>query len=364
MTKPKKHIIGLSRTPPSFEDRAGKVYRFDRNEKTTPFPEKHLRKILENIHPDEMIAYPELEPLYQKLAKWLNIDRSELLITSGSDTGIKAVYEVYVEDGDEIIILSPTYGMYYVYGRMFGATTKEVFYDDDLSLPVGRLLELINEKTKLVAIANPNLTGTVIFDHDLIKVIEESKKVNALVLLDEAYYHFYNGTMISFINKYDNLIILRTFSKGFGIAPLRVGYVASNKEIIDQLYKVKLTHEITVFGKKFGSYLLENLEILNDYVDQVFKAKEVLYDRLPKIEFEVLKSHANFVFFKPPSNINSKQLMARLEEKRIFIKGPFTKKPFSGHLRVTVGTQDQMNMFCDEIENILKTQTSVAESRG
>ena len=353
MIEPRKFLKNLTRTPITPEDRIGKVHRLDRNERTTAFPKEHLQKILASVTMDEMVAYPEVEPFYHKLACWLKVDREELLVASGSDTCIKMVFEVYVQEGDEVVVISPTYGMYLVYCRMFGATAREVFYDPDLSLPLERVLGAITPKTKLVAIANPNHTGTVIAEADLLKVIQAAQKVNALVLIDEAYHHFYPGTMVAFIRQFDNLIIIRTFSKSFGIAPLRVGYTVSNKEIIKQLYKVKQTHDITFFSAKTGSYLLDHLEVMTDYATQVNRAKDVLYQRLPAMGFEVLRSEANFVFFKCPAKVDAKKLLGDLEKKKIILKGPFNQIPFTGHLRVTVGSPGQMNMVCDAIKELL-----------
>ncbi len=354
MIEPKKHLKELTRTPITPEDRIGRVHRLDRNERTTPFPKEHLQNILSSITVDEMVAYPEVEPFYHKLADWLKVKREELLVASGSDTSIKMVFEVYVQEGDEVVVISPTYGMYVVYCRMFGAKAVEIFYNPDLSLPIERVLSAITPKTKLVTIANPNHTGTVIPEEDLIRVIKAAHQVNALVLIDEAYYHFYPQTMAGHIHQYDNLIIIRTFSKGFGIAPLRVGYTISNTEIIQQLYKVKQTHDITVVSAKAGAYLLDHLQIMTDYVQEVDRAKAVLYKRLPAMGFDVLHSHANFVFFKCPSGTDGKKLLADLQDMHIILKGPFNQSPFTGHLRVTVGSVEQMNMVCDQIQQLIR----------
>ena len=347
MIQPKKHLINLTRTPITPEDRIGKVLRLDRNERTTAFPKEHLARILASVTPDEMTAYPEVEPFYHKLAGWLGVRREELLIASGSDTNIKMVFEVYVEEGDEVVVITPTYGMYAVYCRMFGAKAREVLYDPDMSLPVSRVVEAIGLKTKLVTIANPNHTGTVISEEGLAGIIKAAKAVNALVVIDEAYYHFYPKTMLGYIHQFDNLIIVRTLSKAFGIAPLRVGYMVSNQEIIKQLYKVKQTHDITFFSAKAGSYLLDHLEIMQDYVREVNEAKAYLYARLPKMGFAVLKSEANFMYFKVPAGADPDKIVSGLAQKKIMIKGPFNQTPFKGHLRVTVGTVPQMTALCD-----------------
>ena len=353
MIEPRHCFRSLRRTAPAAEDRIGNVYRFDRNEKTTPFPQEHLKAILAAIHPDEIVAYPQLEPFYQKLASWLGVSRDQVLLASGSDTAIKAVYEVYVDEGDEVVMLTPTYGMYQVYCRMFGAKPIDIRYEADMSLPAERILDAIDDDTKLVALANPNHTGTVISEEDLLTIARKALRHEALVLVDEAYFHFYDRTMIRFVDDYENIVIIRTFSKAFGVAPLRIGYTVANKGVVDQLYKAKLTHEITAFAARTGEYLLDHLEIMRDYVQDVNEGKDVLYRRLPRRDCEVLRSEANFAFFKPPEGIDGKQVIRDLVERRIFIKGPFADVPFNGHLRVTVGTASQMEMFCSAVEEII-----------
>lgn len=356
MIEPKRKVKELYRTPPDFLDsRAGSVFRLDRNERTTPFPHKHLKKILSNIDPDEIAAYPELEPFYRKLSNWLKIRRSQVLLTSGSDTGIRAVFEVYVEEGDEVIILSPTYGMYAVYISMFGAVKREIGYDEDLSLPVERVLDAINNYTKLIALANPNHTGTVLSEEALREIIASANKHGAMVLVDEAYFHFYGGTMLPCIDKYDNLIVLRTFSKAFGIAALRVGYLVSAEENISNLYKVKLTHEITGLAARFGQYLIDNPSIMEDYVADVRAGVAFLTEEFNGLGIETPPTHTNFLYANLAGGVDGKELIRMLREKNFYISGPFMKAPFNNHIRVTVGPVWQMRLFFEEFRIIYGT---------
>jgi len=352
MVEAKKYIKGLFRTLPESAKRAGKIVRLDRNEHTTPFPERHLRNILDNITPDEIAAYPELEPFYGKLSKWLKVNRDQLLITSGSDTGIKAIYEVYVEEDDEVVVFPPTYEMYAVYCAMFGGIKKEVLYNEDFSLPVEKVLNAINHKTKLVAIANPNHTGTPFKESELIEIIKAARDNDAMVLIDEAYYHFYEYTMLPYINKFDNLIIARTFSKAFGIAALRVGYLVSNKDTIAQLYKDKLTHEITIVSAKFGEYLLDHLEIMEDYIREVKKGIEYLSKEFRQLGISTPKTYANFLYAKLPEGIDAERMVKLLKEKNFYIRGPFSMPPLKGFIRITVGPVEQMRDFISVFKQI------------
>lgn len=345
MIEPKKNIKNLFRTPPSFGDRIGKIERLDRNERTVSFPREHMDAIWKSINAEELVAYPELEPFYKKLSGWLGVSRGQVLLASGSDTAIKAIYEVYLEEGDEVLMFPPTYGMYPVYCEMFGGIKKQVSYNEDFTLSLEKVLKEINDKTKLITIANPNHTGTPISESDLLEILKAARDKEALVLIDEAYYHFYENTTLPYVGKFDNLIIVRTFSKAFGIAPLRIGYVVSNKGIIDQLYKVKLTHEVTSVSAKFGEYLLDHLEIMEEYVRDVKEGIEYLQEEFSKLGIVTPKTYTNFMFARLPERFDSKQIVSLLKEKGFSINGPFSKVPINGFIRITAGPITQMRRF-------------------
>jgi len=353
MVKPKPLIKKMWRPDPDDSSRSD-YYRFERNERTTLFKDDVFHDIISSLSSYDLVAYGELEPFYDKILNWLDLKRENILLTSGSDAGIRAVYETYISEKNEVIISLPNYAMFSAYADMFGAKAIQIYYDKDLSLNVKEILKKINKKTKLIVISNPGHTGTIVPEKDLIQITKVAEKFGTIVLIDEAYHHFYSGTMIKFVSEFNNLIITRTFSKAFGLASIRIGILIGNKKMISELYKIKLVHEVTGLAAKIGSYLLDHLDIVDRYVEDVNLGKEVLYSRFKKIGFEVLKSEANFVFFQVHSIMEPLQLKNYLEKKNILIRGPFNKPPFDNHLRITVGNEKQMNMFCDTIENYLK----------
>ncbi len=354
MIEPKENMKRLFRTAPVSVNRIGRVVRLDRNERTVSFPEEHLKKIWQSISPEEVVAYPELEPFYEKLSGWMNVDRNQVLLTSGSDTGIRAIYEVYLEQGDEVLVFPPTYAMYSVYCAMFGGVIKEVFYGEDFSLPLESVLNAIGHKTKLVVIANPNHTGTALPESELLQILKVAKDNQALVIIDEAYYHFHEETMLPYINEFDNLIIVRTFSKAFGVAALRIGYLISNKDKISQLYKAKLTHEITGISAKFGKYLLEHLEIMNNYVQGVKEGIKYLSKELEELGVITFQTCTNFLFAKLPVEVDREQMVKLLKEKKFYISGPFSTAPIKGLIRITAGPAEQMRDFISAFKSIHK----------
>jgi histidinol-phosphate aminotransferase len=352
MIKPKELVSKMWRPTPDDSSRSD-FFRFERNERTTLYKEKEFNEIISTISSYDLVAYGELEPFYNKIIEWLNIDRSNLLLTSGSDAGIKSIYETYITEDDEVLITLPNYAMFSVYADMFGAKKINHYYEKDLTLNVDQLIHKINSKTKLVVISNPGHTGAVIAERELVVVIEKAGLNKSLVLIDEAYHHFYPETMIDYIDRFENIVLTRTFSKAFGLASLRIGLLIGCKKIINELYKVKLVHEITGVAAKIGGYFIDHMDLVDQYVNEVNQGKNVLYKRLGKTGFEVLKSETNFVFFKTTMGVSPIGLKQYLEENCIFIKGPFSKHPFDNHLRITVGDEEQMNYFCDTLDNFL-----------
>ncbi len=354
MIEPRNILKKISRAPTNTEGRIGKVMRLDHNERTTSLPQAVLDAVWKTIAPEEVVAYPPLEGLYQKLAKSLDILREMLLLTYGSDTGIRMVFDTYINEGDEVVTLNPSYGMFSVYCDMFGAKKVFVEYNEDFTLPVSRITDKIKAKTKLIIIANPNHTGTAMSEEDILTVLNVATKVNALVLVDEAYHYFFEGTMMAHLQSYDNLIIVRTLSKAFGIAPLRVGYLASQVGNINNLYKVKLTHDITSVSAKFAEYFIEHPEIYSEHVKDVNEGKEYLSQEFQKFGGYVFPSVANFVFVRLPVSIDAAKIVRMLEKRNVWIKGPFKGVPIEGFIRITVGPRDQMAVFMKHFNEVVQ----------
>jgi len=359
MIEPRSLLKNVSRALTNTEGRIGKGMRLDHNERTTPLSGKMIEAVWKTISPEELVAYPALESLYAKLAKSLGVSREMLLLTYGSDTAIRMVFDTYVNPGDEIITLNPSYGMFAVYADMFGAKKNLVEYNADFSLPVNRITDKINPKTKLVILADPNHTGTAMPQQDIISVIEKASIVGALVLVDEAYHYFHDQTMISFIGRYDNLIIVRSLSKAFGIAPLRVGYLISQPVNIQNLYKVKLTHDITSVSAKFAEYLLDHPEIWKEYVKDVNEGKVYLTREFAILGGHVFPSVTNFVFVRLPDGMDAIKLVRGLESRNVWIKGPFKGVPVDGYIRITVGPAAQMGIFMGHLKEVMGTSQAL-----
>ncbi|PWS28173.1 hypothetical protein DHW03_11530 [Pedobacter yonginense] len=356
MIKSKKLVSMIDRPSPDILERSN-LYRFEKNERTTLFSEAEFKEIMASITSFDLVAYGELEPLYLAVCKWLKVDREQLLITAGSDQGIKAVYETFIEQGDEVINYAPNYAMFSVYAKLFGAVETVKHYNNSFLIDIDDLIASIGEKTRMVIISNPGHNGVTVAENDILRVLEHTKNTNTIVLVDEAYVDFSKVDMLKHINTYNHLLIVRTMSKAFGIASVRVGFLLACKELIAELYRVKPVHEIDGVAAKIAKYLVENQSIKLKFVADVNEGKQVLKEKLNSMGMEVIPSDTNFVYFKLNRNVDPKQVVEKLMEKKIFIKSPINVSPFSPFLRTTVGDAVQMEYFCTELEQTIQSMS-------
>jgi len=242
--RPRPHVRALHRVR-NAGGRLGRV-RLDKNEHTEGLPPDVVRAILSDIGPDRLATYPELDVFYAKLAAHLGVAPGQVLVTAGSDAGIKAMYEVFVAPGDEVLLLQPTYAMFHVYAGLFEAKMVAAPYADDLSLDLDALLALIHSRVSLVAIANPNSpTATTIAPAALRTIVEKAAACDTVVLMDEAYFPFHDETMIGEIRRYPNLAVTRTFSKAYGLAALRIGYAVGPAPVLNAARSAAIPLSVT-----------------------------------------------------------------------------------------------------------------------
>ena len=210
---------------------------------------------------------------------------------------------------------------------------------------------------KLIYIANPNQpSGTSLKKKHIENILKFTKKKNILVIIDEAYIDFSSQkSSINLVNKYENLIVLRTFSKGFGSAGLRVGYLVSNFDNVNEVNKVRPLHNINSLGIKFASYLLKNKSIIRENVSKINQSKMMLYKFCKNNNLDFLKSDTNFVniFF---TEKKSREIIKFLQKKKILVRlreyRTKNKKIFS--VRVSLGHRKTTQIFLKNFRKYLK----------
>jgi len=332
-----------------------KYTRLDKNEKSTPLKDGHLRLLREYIISETITAYPEPEPLYEKLSVFLGVDTSELYLTTGSDLGIKAVFEVFIEKHSKILMHSPCYAMFDIYRKLFGAKKTEVPFNRDLSLDLGYYCGKITKEISLVVLENPNgFVGTSFDIPDVVEVIKKASENGSLVVIDEAYFHFCNSTVANYINQFDNLIISRTFSKAFSMAGVRLGYLMANKNLIQQLRKFKPMHEVTNPAVAIGCFILDHMEILEERVAENRRVMEYFVDRCADKGIEVIPTDANFVLLRLPGGIDGAVFQNKMRERGMLVRRPFAQDFLKGLVRIGMGEKEQMDRLLEAMEDLIQ----------
>ncbi len=281
----------------------------DKNENTHPKLVKLYQNILRNIKPIHISTYPELGSLYKKISSHENLSSKNIIFSHGSDGCIKNIFEGFIKKNQKVLTLSPTFVMYDIYPKIFNLNHLKFDYNFSKNGPKIDLKNLIKkvkkEKPKFLCIANPNSpTGTIIEEVNIHKLIKVCKSVKCFLLIDEAYYGFYNNTSKKFIKRYDNVFIIRSLSKAWGLAGLRLGYIISNKKNIEVINKIRPMYEINTFGAEFLKLLLDKKYFvkLKLIIKEMINAKYLFYKFLKKNNIKYFLSHGNFVHFKIKQN--------------------------------------------------------------
>lgn len=333
--------------------------KLNANENPYGLPSEIIEEILRKAKKLEYSRYPDAkaEKLSEIISASLGLTPSNIIIGNGSDELIDYLIKAFSEKGRKVITTAPSFAMYKIYSIVNDTNFVEIPLDqNNFSLNEdGILEEAEKEDSSIVFIAYPNApTGNYFADDKIIKIIEES---DCLVVVDEAYYEFGGKTFVPLISRYDNLAILRTFSKAYSLAGLRVGYLLSNPEIINEVEKVKSPFNVNTFSQLAAQIVYENKEILKGSVKKIIEERERLINRINEIPFfKAHPSQTNFLLVEVGSKENIDLVYHSLLEQGILVQ-IISDPVFSTSryfLRVTVGNKGENDILLKELENISK----------
>ncbi|MBV9612671.1 MAG: histidinol-phosphate transaminase [Acidobacteriaceae bacterium] len=344
---PRDAILQMAPYHPPTGQRRSKL-RLDFNENTVGASPHVLDFIKRYLTAADLSIYPEYEHAREDLAAHFGVALDELTLTNGTDEAIHLLVTTYVNDGDEVLILRPSYAMYKFYSELAGARVGEIDYrSETLAFPLEELLERITPETRAVFISNPNNpTGT----GTSVKAIEQilSKAKNGAVLVDEAYYEFSGVTVLPCLGEYANLFVSRTFSKTYGMAAMRCGCLLSNASNIEYVRKGQSPYSVNAMAAMAARIAVQDHKFVEEYVLEVLTARELLYVGLERLKIPYTKSQANFVLFQ--AGDRAIEIRDELRNRGVLVRDRSYELP--GSIRVTVGTRDQVQRFLDELEQI------------
>jgi histidinol-phosphate aminotransferase len=328
--------------------------RLDRNEKVGIWDKNMLTEIFSK-QPDYFLSvYPDSTNLYNKIAKHNGVDTSQVLITSGIDGALKTIYDVMTEPGDLVGVATPTYAMYYVYAKIFQVNLDCIEYTEDLKFNFKAFDAFLEKKPSVFFLPNPNQPVESAFNIDELRVFaQKTLEKNCLFVIDEAYFMFGCDSGLDLINEFENVVITRTFSKGFGVPSIRLGYMMSNASNMNVLTKTRMAHESNSLINAVGEYLLDNYSIVESYNNKVIESRDQLKTELAELGIKSHGSNGNYLLLNIGDSDKAESFVKFLREKLIYVKGPWSK-PRDKYITITIGPKELMNKFLDATKEFLK----------
>lgn len=322
------------------------------NTNESPYPPSQnvyeaVKKEAEKLH---LYSDPQASVITEKIAKRYGVDKSQVLVTNGSDEVLNFAFMAFGSGKKEMLFPNITYGFYTVFAELNGLKYREVPLKGDFTIDVNDYIG----KDTMIVIANPNAPTGIALTLDEIEKIVKSNK-NSVVVIDEAYVDFGAQSAVSLVDKYDNLLVTMTFSKSRSMAGGRIGFGIGSREIINDLNTIKYStnpYNVNRISQVAGACAIDSDEYYMANCKEIIKAREYTKKSLEELGFLVLDSRANFLFAKS-DKISGKDLYLKLKENGVLVRH-FDKEIIKDFNRITIGTKEQMDIFLRETKRILE----------
>ncbi|MGB2869102.1 MAG: histidinol-phosphate transaminase [Bacteroidota bacterium] len=292
------------------------------------------------ISEDGLNRYPD--PNQTALRKGLaNLNRvavDNVFVGVGSDEVIDLLVRVFCEPNqDSVVVLDPTYGMYRVAASIQGVDVRSCLLTDEFQIDIEKTLAAVDQTTKLVFCCTPNNpTANLLRPDDILRL---AQRLNSLVVVDEAYLDFAQSpSAAGFLNRTQNIVVLRTLSKAWGLAGIRLGYCIGNPQVVSYLMKVKPPYNINTLTSNTALRALGNIDRMRANVNEILRERERLVSSFTSLRFieKVFPSDANFVLVRCS---NARQIYDGLERQGVVVRDRSSEPKLGGCLRITVGTR-------------------------
>lgn len=325
--------------------------RLDANESFLDLPDFIREEVGKAVSELDFHRYPDpmAQKLCEKFGSFFQVKPEFLTAGNGSDELISLILLNFLEKGDTMLTIAPDFSMYEFYGRAIGARVEIMGKGEDMVISPKEVIEKAREtKAKVVIFSNPcNPTSLLAKKEDILQMVEQ---IDALVVVDEAYMDFAEGSVLSEIENFENLIVLKTFSKAFGMAAIRLGFAAANEKLTRILRGVKSPYNVNAMTQAAGCVLLNHPDYLRECIEKIRSSREDLYEKLKKLEAskqEIEKVYAtstNFVYMKVQG---AKEIFENLQKAGISIRY------MKGYLRITAGSREENRELVLALDRLL-----------
>lgn len=334
---------------PGFQPRQADVVKLNTNENPYP-PSPQVMKVLAEITPEQLRRYPDpLGKAFRQAAAEVNgVEPDSIMCCNGGDELLRIAFQAFCDDNRPVAYPVPTYSLYPVLANLHGCTAIEVPFDGEFNLPA----KLAGTGAALTIVCNPNApTASFIEVEELASLADE---LDGVLLIDEAYVDFADRNCAPLVKDFDNLIILRSMSKGYSLAGIRFGYAIAQPDLIAGLLKVKDSYNVDAVAIAVATAAIKDQHYFKENVEKLKQQRRELAEQLRALQFEVPESWANFVLAES-KNCKAKEIYDTLVQRNIYVRF-FDVPGLSDKLRITVGTEGQNRRLISALKEILSGQ--------
>ncbi len=346
MLRARESIRSLKEYHPPLGDREG--LRLDFNENTQGCSPRVLER-LRSLDGEALAKYPVREKAEVVVAKHLGVRPEELLLTNGTDEAIHLVCETHLQPTDEAILVVPTFAMFEIYATATGARVIAIPAVQEFKFPTSSVLAAINERTRLISVANPNNpTGTFVPITDLKEIARAAP--DAAVLIDEAYFEFCGETIARGWRELPNLFVSRTFSKAYGMAGLRIGILMGDPDQMATVRRASSPYNLNAVALACLPAALADQEYVQRYVSDAIEGRIQLESELTNLGIHYWPSRANFVLIHLGENC--KAFVAKMREGGILVRDRSADYGCKDCVRITVGAREHNDRLLSALRGV------------
>ena len=342
----RENIEKMAGYEPGFQPDSTNIVKLNTNENPYP-PSPKVIETIKSITPEQLRRYPRpmADAFRQTTAEVLGIGEENIICVNGGDELLNLAIRAFCDKNRPVAYPTPTYSLYPVLAKMQNCLAIEIPFDDEFNLPA----KLTSTGAALIIVCNPNApSGTFIPKEELRQLAQETKGV---LLIDEAYVDFAEDNCLELAKKFDNVIVLRSMSKGYSLAGLRFGFGIASENIIKGLNKVKDSYNTDAIAIAAATAAIKDQQYFRNNAKKIKIERKFLTEKLTRLGFEVLASQANFVFAKP-SKARAIDIYEKLKDRNIYVRY-WAYPDIKDKLRITVGTAEQNEKLINALKEIL-----------
>jgi histidinol-phosphate aminotransferase len=342
----RKAIERMAGYTPGLQPKVADYVKLNTNENPYPPSPKALEAIRRETERLRLYPDPDGDAVRDEVAKLFGVERDNVIVGNGSDELLNLVVRAFVEPGRTVTYPSPTYSLYEVLVEIQDAVNRPAAFPEDWSLPRG----LFGNDSPLTFLANPNApSGTLVAPDEVARLAQSLKGV---IVIDEAYVDFADADCMGLASGLENVIVLRTLSKSYSLAGLRLGFGVASKTLVAGLMKVKDSYNLDRLAIAGGAAALADQAHMRANVGKVKATRARLVAELGRLGFTTLASQANFVFTRPPAKLAAKDCYEQLWKRLILVRW-WDLPRVRDFVRISVGTDDEIDRLIAATREIL-----------